>query len=102
MLIGRGAALAVNGTIRATAFIGGDGANVISNGVVGGFIGGGGNAGFPNRVGGNHAVVPDGVALAAIQGLNQKVEEKERRILALERELTALKELVSKLVHPRE
>ena len=44
----------------------------------------------------------DGVALAAIQGLNQKVEEKERRILALESELTALKELVSKLAHPRE
>jgi hypothetical protein len=43
----------------------------------------------------------DGVALAAIQGLNEKVEEqlrvKEARINALERELAALKELVTKL-----
>jgi len=37
------------------------------------------------------------VALAAMQGLNQKVEEKETRIQALENELAALKELITKL-----
>jgi hypothetical protein len=44
----------------------------------------------------------DGVALAAIQGLNQKLEEqlksKDARIDALEKELSALKQLVLKLV----
>ena len=44
----------------------------------------------------------DGVALAAIQGLNQKVEEKETRILALEEELAALKELVAKIATTKE
>jgi len=43
----------------------------------------------------------DGVALAAIQGLNQKLEEqlkaKDKRIDALERELRAVKEVVAKL-----
>ncbi|HMJ90379.1 MAG TPA: tail fiber domain-containing protein, partial [Candidatus Acidoferrum sp.] len=40
----------------------------------------------------------DGVALAAIQGLNQKVEEKETRISVLEKELTELKQTVKKLL----
>ena len=39
----------------------------------------------------------DGVALAAIQGLNQKVNEKDARIDALEQELSRLKEAVAKL-----
>jgi hypothetical protein len=38
----------------------------------------------------------DGVALAAIQGLNQKVEEKEARITALEKELVEIKRLLLK------
>jgi hypothetical protein len=37
--------------------VGGSSANVIGNGVVGGFIGGGGSATSPNRVGGNYASV---------------------------------------------
>ena len=36
----------------------------------------------------------DGVALAAIQGLNQKLEEKEARIKALEATVTELKEMM--------
>ena len=36
----------------------------------------------------------DGVALAAIQGLNQKLEEKETRITALEKELAEIKRLL--------
>ena len=42
------------------------------------------------------SVDPDGVALAAIQGLNQKLEEKEARIVSLEKELAALKRLLLK------
>jgi hypothetical protein len=38
-----------------------------------------------------------GVALAAIQGLNQKLEEKDARIQSLERELSELKNLVQSL-----
>ena len=38
----------------------------------------------------------DGVALAAIQGLNQKVENKEARITALEKELAKIKRLLLK------
>lgn len=38
-----------------------------------------------------------GVALAAIQGLNEKVEEKDARIQQLEQTVTELKELVTKL-----
>ncbi|HMJ90341.1 MAG TPA: tail fiber domain-containing protein, partial [Candidatus Acidoferrum sp.] len=37
----------------------------------------------------------DGVALAAIQGLNQKVEEKDARIADLERRLETLERLVN-------
>jgi hypothetical protein len=44
----------------------------------------------------------DGVALAAIQGLNQKVEEKEQRIRELERTVGELKELVRELAATRE
>ena len=44
----------------------------------------------------------DGVALAAIQGLNQKVEEKEARIQTMEKELAALKEIVTRLSNQRE
>jgi hypothetical protein len=47
------------------------------------------------------AVDADGVALAAIQGLNEKMEQqlraKEARLLAIEKELAALKYLVAKL-----
>jgi len=39
----------------------------------------------------------DGVALAAIQALNDKLNEKEVRIDLLEKELAALKKLVSQL-----
>ena len=39
----------------------------------------------------------DGVALATIQGLNQKVEEKEARNRTLEKEMAALMELVGEL-----
>ena len=39
----------------------------------------------------------DGVALAAIQGLNQKVEEKEAKISTLENRLAELEKLVAKL-----
>jgi hypothetical protein len=41
--------------------IGGCSGNVISNGVFGGFIGGGGNATYPNRVGANYASVLGGL-----------------------------------------
>jgi len=37
----------------------------------------------------------DGVALAAIQGLNQKVEEKDARIAELERRLEKLEVLIN-------
>jgi hypothetical protein len=39
----------------------------------------------------------DGVELAAIQGLNRKLEEKDARISALEKELSDLKRAVKKL-----
>src|SRR5205814_9835661 len=39
----------------------------------------------------------DGVALAAIQGLNQKLEQKDTEIAELRREMGRLKELVVKL-----
>lgn len=41
----------------------------------------------------------DGVALAAIQGLNQKVEEKNAEIRDLKRELEQLKQIVDKLAN---
>ncbi len=41
----------------------------------------------------------DGVALAAIQGLNQKVDEKESRIAELEKTVAELKKLVHELAH---
>jgi hypothetical protein len=37
----------------------------------------------------------EGVALAAIQGLNQKLEERDARIAKLERDLSELKQLVT-------
>jgi hypothetical protein len=43
-----------------------------------------------------------GVALAAIQGLNQKVEEKEARITALENELSEIKHLLTKLADKKD
>jgi hypothetical protein len=39
----------------------------------------------------------DGVALAAIQGLNQKLEEKDAEIQALKQSVAELKQLVSQL-----
>jgi hypothetical protein len=39
----------------------------------------------------------DGVALAAIQGLNQVVQEKERRIQSLEQEMADLRQIVQQL-----
>jgi hypothetical protein len=49
----------------------------------------------------HEAAAADGVALAAIQGLNQKVEDqlkaKDARIASLEQELSALKELVMRI-----
>jgi hypothetical protein len=44
----------------------------------------------------------DGVELAAIQGLNQKLEEKETRIRTLEKELSELKQAVKKLSEGRD
>ena len=41
---------------------------------------------------------PDGVALAAIQGLNEKLGEKDAEIAAMQSELSALKEQVAALV----
>ncbi len=56
-----GAALAVNGDMTVSGNItGGYSGNIISNGVVGGFIGGGGDSTYPNRVGGNFAAVIGG------------------------------------------
>jgi trimeric autotransporter adhesin len=43
-----------------------------------------------------------GVALAAIQGLNQKLNEKDARISALEKELSELKEAVKKLADKKD
>ena len=40
---------------------------------------------------------PDGVALAAIQGLNQKVEEQRTENAELKRRLAELEQLVFKL-----
>jgi hypothetical protein len=39
----------------------------------------------------------DGVALAAIQGLNQKLEQKETEIAELRQELQEIKQLLSNL-----
>ncbi len=52
--------VALQGTFR-----GGDPANIISNGFVGGFIGGGGTAANPNRVGGDHAAILGGLGNTA-------------------------------------
>jgi uncharacterized protein YceH (UPF0502 family) len=40
----------------------------------------------------------DGVALAAIQGLNQKLEEREARVAALEKTVAELQKLVATLM----
>ena len=52
-----------------------------------------------------NTVDADGVALAAIQGLNQKVEkelkQKDAKIAALERELGELRQLVNTLIPTR-
>jgi hypothetical protein len=42
----------------------------------------------------------DGVALAAIQGLNQKLEEKDAEIQELKRVVKELKESFDKFAHP--
>jgi hypothetical protein len=44
----------------------------------------------------------DGVELAAIQGLNQKLEEKDARIAAMEKELSEIKETLAKLTKQKE
>jgi len=44
----------------------------------------------------------DGVALAAIQGLNQKVKEKDSEIRSLKSELEQLKQIVDKLANTKE
>jgi trimeric autotransporter adhesin len=44
----------------------------------------------------------DGVALAAIQGLNEKVDEKEQRIRELEKSVRELKELMRDLAAKKE
>jgi hypothetical protein len=41
----------------------------------------------------------DGVALAAIQGLNQKLEETRAENIALKRELSEIKALLTRLQH---
>ncbi len=45
--------------------VGGYGGNTVSNGFVGGFIGGGGNSSYPNRVGANYASVLGGLGNTA-------------------------------------
>ena len=42
-----------------------------------------------------------GVALAAIQGLNQVVKEKDARIESLEKRLAVLEQLVKALAQPK-
>ncbi len=54
-------ALRIEPTTGTPNVIGGYGGNIVSNGVVGDFIGGGGNASLPNRVGGNYASVLGGL-----------------------------------------
>jgi len=46
----------------------------------------------------NATVDADGVALAAIQGLNQKLEEKEARVTALEKTVAELQKVVARLM----
>ena len=41
----------------------------------------------------------DGVALAAIQGLNEKLKEKDAKIEAMEKRLADLEELIKSLTH---
>jgi len=48
------------GTVRANVFIGGYSGNTVSNGIVGGFIGGGGYSSYANAVGGNYSSVVGG------------------------------------------
>ena len=43
----------------------------------------------------------DGVALAAIQGLNRKLEERDARIAALEKNVAELKELLAEVIRKR-
>ena len=47
-------------------------------------------------------VDPDGVALAAIQGLNEKLEEKDAEIAELRAKLSKVDDLDSELVAMRE
>ena len=44
----------------------------------------------------------DGVALAAIQGLNQKLEERNSEIRELKQELAQLKVIVNELADPKD
>ncbi len=46
------------------------------------------------------SVDADGVALAAIQGLNEKLEEKSAEVESLKQSVAELKELVKQLTHP--
>ena len=46
----------------------------------------------------NSHTIADGVALAAIQGLNQKLEQKETEITELRKELQEIKQLLSNLI----
>jgi hypothetical protein len=46
------------------------------------------------------SVDADGVALAAIQGLNEKLEEKTREVQALKQSVAELRELVERLTPP--
>ena len=56
------ASLTANGIVRVNgSMVGGYSGNIISNGVVGGFIGGGGNGSGLNRVGGDYASVVGGL-----------------------------------------
>src|SRR5258706_13726496 len=45
------------------------------------------------------SVDPDGVALAAIQGLNQKLEQKEKEITELKQSVNELKQLLHAMNH---
>ena len=45
------------------------------------------------------SVDPDGVALAAIQGLNQKLEQKETEITELKQSVNELKQLLHAMNH---
>jgi hypothetical protein len=70
--------LVPNGT--SPNIIGGYAGNIVSNGIIGAFIGGGGDLNFPNRVGGNYGAVLGGFGNVA-GGVNSTVAGNLSRAL---------------------